>query len=163
MMSWTDEPLEGVAFDVQDHTRRTGARGSVHMGRWLVRTSMGLKSPSDGRWDGRGRIVLWRARTQRRRRTPSSGRFGRDHGLWGSAPYRWDVDTVDQDATRAGWMTSRARGSHVGLVWHVWQAAGAPGRATFCLLDGYYALKGPTSPFRGLTPWFFCSLLAFSM
>ena len=33
MMSWTDEPLEGVAFDVQDHTRRTGTRGSVHMGR----------------------------------------------------------------------------------------------------------------------------------
>jgi hypothetical protein len=26
---------------------------------------------------------------------------------------------VDQDATRAGWTTSRARGSHVGLVWHV--------------------------------------------
>jgi hypothetical protein len=32
---------------------------------------------------------------------------------------RWDVDIVDQDATRAGWTTSRARGSHVGLVWHV--------------------------------------------
>jgi hypothetical protein len=26
---------------------------------------------------------------------------------------------MDQDATRAGWTTSRARGSHVGLVWHV--------------------------------------------
>jgi hypothetical protein len=33
MMSRTDEPLEGVAFDVQDHARRTGTRGSVHMGR----------------------------------------------------------------------------------------------------------------------------------
>jgi hypothetical protein len=32
-MSRTDEPLEGVAFDVQDHARRTGTRGSVHMGR----------------------------------------------------------------------------------------------------------------------------------
>jgi hypothetical protein len=30
---WTDEPMEGVAFDVQDHARRTGTRGSVHMGR----------------------------------------------------------------------------------------------------------------------------------
>jgi hypothetical protein len=39
--------------------------------------------------------------------------------LWGSAPYRWDVDIVDQDATRAGWTTSGALGSHVGLVWHV--------------------------------------------
>jgi hypothetical protein len=45
--------------------------------------------------------------------------FGRDHSLWGSAPDRWDVDMVDQDATRAGWMTSRARGNHIGLVWHV--------------------------------------------
>jgi len=32
-MSRTDEPLEGVVFDVQDQARRTGARGSVHMGR----------------------------------------------------------------------------------------------------------------------------------
>jgi hypothetical protein len=55
----------------------------------------------------------------REEEAPSSGRFGRDHSLWGSAPYRWDVDIVDQDATRAGWTTSRARGSHVGLVWHV--------------------------------------------
>ena len=33
MMSRTDEPMEGVVFDVQDHTRWTGTRGSVHMGR----------------------------------------------------------------------------------------------------------------------------------
>jgi hypothetical protein len=33
MMSRTDETLEGVVFDVQDHTRRTGTRGSMHMGR----------------------------------------------------------------------------------------------------------------------------------
>ena len=45
--------------------------------------------------------------------------FDRDHSLWGSAPYRWDVDLVDQDTTRVGWTTSRARGSHVELVWHV--------------------------------------------
>jgi hypothetical protein len=32
MISRTDEPMEGVVFDVQDHTRRTGARGPVHMG-----------------------------------------------------------------------------------------------------------------------------------
>jgi hypothetical protein len=52
---------------------------------------------------------------KRRRGTPSSGRFGIDHGLWGSAPGRWDVDHDGQDS----WTTSRARGSHVGLVWHV--------------------------------------------
>ena len=30
MMSWTDEPLEGVVFDVQDHARQTiGAHGEM--------------------------------------------------------------------------------------------------------------------------------------
>ena len=37
----------------------------------------------------------------------------------GISPLQVDVDTVDQDATRAGGTSSRARGSHVGLVWHV--------------------------------------------
>ena len=36
---------------------------------------------------------------KRRRGTPSSGRFGIDHGLWGSAPGRWDMDHDGQDAT----------------------------------------------------------------
>jgi hypothetical protein len=58
MMSRTNEPLEGVVFDVQDHARRIGTRGSVHMGRLLDRTSMGLKCPSGGCWDGRGRTEL---------------------------------------------------------------------------------------------------------
>jgi hypothetical protein len=58
MMSRTDEPLEGIVFDVQNHARWTGTRGSVHMGRGLARTSMGLKSPSGGCWDGRGRTEL---------------------------------------------------------------------------------------------------------
>jgi hypothetical protein len=58
MIPRTDEPMEGVVFDVQDHTRRTGARGPVHMGICLARTSMGLKSPSDGCWDGRGMTTL---------------------------------------------------------------------------------------------------------
>jgi hypothetical protein len=33
MISRTDEPMEGIVLDVKDHTRRTGARGPVHMGR----------------------------------------------------------------------------------------------------------------------------------
>ena len=41
---------------------------------------------------------------------------------------------------------------HVGLDWHVGQVAEALGGATSCSFDGYRALKGPTSPFRGLTP-----------
>jgi len=46
---------------------------------------------------------------------------------------------------------------HVRLDWHVWQVVGALGGATSCSADGYWALKGPTSPFRGLTPCIFCS------
>jgi hypothetical protein len=41
--------------------------------------------------------------------------FWQRPSLWGSAPYRWDVGLVDQDATRAGWTTSRACGSVLGL------------------------------------------------
>jgi hypothetical protein len=58
MIPRTDEPMEGVVFDVQDHTRRTDTSGPVHMGILLARTSMGLKSPSDGCWDGRDRTTL---------------------------------------------------------------------------------------------------------
>ena len=71
------EPMEGVVFDVQDHTRRTGTSG-VHMGIWLARTSMGLKSPSDGCWDGRDRTTLWWAIAREERRTFHPGHFGRD-------------------------------------------------------------------------------------
>ena len=31
MIQRTDEPMEGVVFDVQDHTQRTGTSGLVHM------------------------------------------------------------------------------------------------------------------------------------
>jgi hypothetical protein len=32
MIPRTDEPMEGVVFYVQDHTRRIGTSGLVHMG-----------------------------------------------------------------------------------------------------------------------------------
>jgi hypothetical protein len=51
MIPRTTEPMEGEVFNVQDHTRRTGTNGLVHMGILLARTSMGLKSPSDDCWD----------------------------------------------------------------------------------------------------------------
>ena len=35
---------------------------------------------------------------------------------WGSATCSWDVDLVDQDATRAGWTTFRTCGSVLGLI-----------------------------------------------
>jgi hypothetical protein len=33
MISRTNEPMEGEVFDVQDHARRTGTSGPVHVGR----------------------------------------------------------------------------------------------------------------------------------
>ena len=74
-----------------------------------------------------------------------------------------DVDHDGQDATSDDWTISRARGSLDMLVWHVWHDAGAPGGATFCSLGGYYALKGPASPSKGLDALIFCSFWHFSM
>jgi hypothetical protein len=113
---------------------------------------MGLKSPSDGRWDGRCRTGLMMSPCTERRRTPSSGRFW--HRLWlmGISPWQMDVDHDGQDATSDDWTISRARGSLDMLVWHVWHDAGAPGGATFHSFGVYHAQTGPTSPFRGLTP-----------
>ena len=161
MMFWTDEPLEGVAFDVQDHTRRTGTRGSVHMGRWSVRTSMGLKSPLDGRWDGKGRIGFVTSPCTEKKRDALIRTFWHRSWLVGISPWQMGRGPWWTGHHQWCWTTSRACGSHDGLDGHVWHVAGAPGGATFCSLDGYCALKGPTSPLRGLTSLFFCSLLAF--
>jgi hypothetical protein len=79
---------------------------------------MGLKSPSDGCWDGRGRIELRQALAQGRRRTPSSGRFWQRFDLWGSALCKWDVDLDGLDATQDYMDAFWSRGQRVGLVWH---------------------------------------------
>jgi hypothetical protein len=47
------------------------------------------------------------------------------------------------------------------LIGHVGQVVGAPGGATFCSLDGYHALKGPTSPLKGLDAFILAHILAF--
>jgi hypothetical protein len=80
---------------------------------------MGLKSPSDGRWDGRGRTGFVTSPYTEKKKDALIRTFWQRPWLMGISPLQMDVDTVDQDATRAGWTTSRARGSHVGLVWHV--------------------------------------------
>jgi hypothetical protein len=52
---------------------------------------------------------------------------------------------------------------HVSLDWHVGQVAEALGGATSCSFDGYYALRGPTSPLKGLDALIFSSFWHFSM
>jgi hypothetical protein len=60
---------------------------------------MGLKSPSDGRWDGRCRTGFCDEpmHTEEEER-PHQDVFGIDCGLWGSAPGRWRGHD-GQDAT----------------------------------------------------------------
>jgi hypothetical protein len=83
---------------------------------------------------------------------PHQDVFGIDCGLWGSAPSRWTWAMMDAGRHQSCWTISRARGSFLRLVWHMWDDAGAPGGATFSSFGVYHALRGPTSPFRGLTP-----------
>jgi hypothetical protein len=76
---------------------------------------MGLKSPSDGCWDGRGRTELGRPLAWRRRRTPSSGRFGRDL-TYGDQPLAdGTMVLMDRTPPRTSWTFSGADGSVLGL------------------------------------------------
>jgi hypothetical protein len=72
--------------------------------------------------------------------------FWQRPSLWGSSPSRWDVDLDDQDATQGSLDDFWSMWQRVGLLWHVWQVAGAPGGATSCSVDDDYAPTGPTSP-----------------
>jgi hypothetical protein len=48
MIPVTNEPMEGVVLMCRTMPDGQVPFGPVHMGRLSVRTSMGLKSPSDG-------------------------------------------------------------------------------------------------------------------
>jgi hypothetical protein len=57
---------------------------------------MGLKSPSDGRWDGRGRTGFMTSPYTEEKRDALIRTFGIDRGLWGSAPGRWTWTMMDR-------------------------------------------------------------------
>jgi hypothetical protein len=58
---------------------------------------MGLKSPSDGRWDGRWQDRVYDEPMHREEEErPHQDVFGIDHGLWGSAPGRWTWTMMDR-------------------------------------------------------------------
>jgi hypothetical protein len=57
---------------------------------------MGLKSPSDGRWDGRGRTGFMMSPYTEEKKDALTRTFGIDHGLWGSAPGRWTWTMMDR-------------------------------------------------------------------
>jgi hypothetical protein len=48
-----------------------------------------------------------------------------------------------------------------GVIWHVWQLAGALEGPTFCSLDAELAQKGPTSPSEGPDVSFLAHIVTF--
>jgi len=146
---WANEPMEGVVFDVQDHTRQTGTRGPIHMGRWLARTSMGLKSSSYGCWDGRGRTMSWWSLAWRRQKDTLTRTLWQRFDLEGITPCRWDDGFDGQDATQGRLDVFWRMWQCAWTIWHVWQPAEALEGPTFFLLNADDAQKGPTSPSEG--------------
>ena len=66
--------------------------------------------------------------------------------LGGITPCRWDDGFDGQDVTQGRLDDFWSMWQRAGLLWHVWQVAGAPGGATSCSVDDDYAPTGPTSP-----------------
>jgi hypothetical protein len=81
--------------------------------------------------------------------------------LGGINPCRWEDGFDRQDATQDRLDVFWSRWQCAGLVWHMWQVAGAPRGPTFCFLDVDDALKGPTSPSEGPDVSLFSSFLTF--
>jgi hypothetical protein len=94
MIPVTDEPMEGVAFDVQDHARRTGTiwtgthgemissdlHGAEEPTRWMLRPHQGAET---GQW-------LIRVLHQRRRGCSIKGTLA-EPGLGGMTLSQWNV------------------------------------------------------------------------
>jgi len=118
MMSRTDEPMEGVVFDVQDHARRTGTRGSGAHGEMISSDLHGAEEPI--RW-----LLGWQ-RQDRVVTSPCTKKkdtlirtFWQRLDLWGLAPCRWDVDLDGLDATQGRLDDSRSMWQCAGLLWHM--------------------------------------------
>jgi hypothetical protein len=63
-----------------------------------------------------------------------------------------DVDHDGQDATIDAGRFPGHVAAFLGLFGTCGMMLEPQGGATFCSFGGYHALRGPTSPFRGLTP-----------
>jgi hypothetical protein len=115
MISRTDEPMEGVVFDVQDHTRRTGTRGPGTHGEMISSDLHGAEEPI--RW-----LLGWQRQDSVMMSPCMKKTEGRPHqdtlaeiDLWGSAPADGMMALMDRTPPRAGWTFSGADGSVLGL------------------------------------------------
>ena len=161
MISRTDESMEGVVFDVQDHTRRTGTRGPVHMGRWLAQTSMGMKSPLDGCWDGRGRTTSWWALAWRRQKDALTRTLWQRLTKGGSPPADGMMALMDRKPPRTGWTFSGADGSVLGLFGTCGRLQEPQRGQRFAFWMMIMPWKGQRLPQRGLTSPFLAHSLTF--
>jgi hypothetical protein len=94
MIPMTDEPMEGVAFDVQDHARWTGTiwtgthgemissdlHGAEEPTRWMLRPHQGQRQDKDG-----SKALHRRRRGRSTRGTPT------ELDLGGLALFQWNV------------------------------------------------------------------------
>ena len=74
--------------------------------------------------------------------------------LWGSAPYRWDVDLDDQDATRVAWTISGACGSVLGFFGTCGRLQEPQEGQRLAQWMMIMPQQGQRLPYRGLTPSF---------
>ena len=129
--------------------------GSVHMGRSLVQTSMGLKSPSNGCWDPiRGAETgqcLIKVLHQRRRGRFTIGTLA-EPDLGGMTPFQWNVGLGRLRASPslpwchlASWSFLEADWVAVACV-ACWRSCWG---ANIFLLDVSFALKGDSASLEG--------------
>ena len=128
MIPRTNEPLEGEVLMCRTIPDGQVPGGPVHMGRWSVRTSMGLKSRSDGCWDlirGRDRTMIDRAFAWEKKEDVFVQDALAEPSLGGLTHFRWNVFLLMDR------MSPRRLGSYLKRValwldyWHVWQLGGA--------------------------------------
>jgi hypothetical protein len=77
--------------------------------------------------------------------------FWQRPSLWGSTPYRWDIDLDDQDATRVAWTISGACGSVLGFFGTCGRLQEPQEGQRLAQWMMIMPQQGQRLPFRGLT------------
>ena len=135
--------------------------GPVHMGRWSIWTSMGLKSPPDGCWDpirGQRQDRGWSEALHRKRRGRSTRGILTQLDLGGLTHFQWDVGSIWPTTSPGGlWRYHERVGRWTGQLAHVasWRS---PMRANVLLKEATLALiranvileRGDVLPFAWL-------------
>ena len=126
--------------------------GPVHMGRWLVRTSMGLKSPSDGCWDlirGRDKTVIDRAFAREKKKDIFIQDALAEPSPRGLTHCRWNVSLCwPRTSSRDPWRHLQRVAALQGSLACVAEFGG-PERANVCHLVLWFALKRANISLKG--------------